>query len=88
MKQVFIILDCLGFDGKGLVYKVVEHLNTFVLNRLTWGDNVPHYSHNQDGSFPINLSTDQMEDYWKVFYMTFNDPDGKRVYRVERRNIY
>jgi len=81
-------MDCLEFDGKGLVCKVVEHLNTFVLNRLTWGNNVPHYSENQDGSYPINLSTDQIEDYRKVFYMTFNDPDGKRVYRVEKRNVY
>ena len=87
--QVFVIMDCLEFDGKELVYKVVEHLNTFVDTRLTWGDNVPHYSENQDGSYPINLSTDQMENYLKVFYVTFNEPEGvQKVYRVERRTLY
>ena len=89
MKQVFIILDCLGAGGNGLVYKVVEHLSTFVDTRLTWGDNVPRYSVNQDGSYPINLSTDQMENYLKVFYVTFNEPEGEqKVYRVERRTLY
>ena len=76
------------WDGiKG--WALVEHLNTFVINRLTWGDNIPHYSENQDGSYPINLSTDQMENYLKVFYVTFNEPEGEqKVYRVERRNVY
>lgn len=87
--QVFVIMDCLEFDGKGLVYKVVEHLNTFVNNRLTWGDNIPRYSENQDGSYPINLSSDQMENYLKVFYVTFNESEGEqKVYRVERRTLY
>lgn len=86
MEKVFIVMDCLQSNGSGFVNKVVRHLSTFFESRLSWGNNIPSYSENQDGSYPIDLPTDQMENYLKVFYITFKD-EGT-VYRVERRILY
>lgn len=92
MKQVFVILDGLDkFGGKGLVFKVVTSLSTFVTSVPSWVGTDYRCSRNQDGSDPIWFPIDHLEDYppLKVFYITFTNSEGdKHVFRIERRNVY
>jgi len=91
MKQVFIILDGLDRNGKGLVFKVVTSLSAFSTGLPVWIGTDYKCSYNQDGSGPIWFPIKQIEEYppLKVFYMTFTNSEGdKHVFRIERRNVH